>query len=181
MRDLTRIATAGLLDEVGADLERMVAGLRSIATTDEAKRRCGAESVESMLRAGQQGSRRFSGKHGVRPEQFEAGTVVVGDQPGELARLFRDADQAGVTIEVLRAGAQGAAAGARCRYLADGRRTTAAGCGCMRYRAKARADRVLVLAEEAGLLPCGRVERAVREALSLNMCMAAGSFRTTLG
>ncbi|MFC9132786.1 prephenate dehydrogenase [Streptomyces sp. NPDC057099] len=119
LRDLTRIAeadprlwldilsanagaVADLLEEVGADLERMVAGLRSIATTDDAKRRSGAETVESMLRAGQQGRRRISGKHGVQPEQFETVTVVVGDQPGELARLFRDADRAGVNIEDLR-------------------------------------------------------------------------------
>lgn len=119
LRDLTRIAeadsrlwldilsanagmVADLLEELGADLERMVAGLRSIATTDEAKRRSGAETVENMLRKGQRGRARISGKHGTRPERFEAVTVMIGDQPGELARLFKDADRAGVNVEDIR-------------------------------------------------------------------------------
>ncbi|MFF2025133.1 prephenate dehydrogenase [Streptomyces sp. NPDC058171] len=119
LRDLTRIAeadpklwldilsanagaVADLLEELGEDLGRMVEGLRAIATTDEAKRRGGAEAVGSMLRSGQLGRERISGKHGARPERFQTVTVAIGDQPGELARLFKDAERAGVNIEDLR-------------------------------------------------------------------------------
>ncbi|MFI7363362.1 prephenate dehydrogenase [Streptomyces sp. NPDC050149] len=119
LRDLTRIAeadarlwldilsanagaVADLLEELGDDLDRAVEGLRSIATTDEAKRRSGTETVGSMLRNGQLGRERISGKHGVQPERFETVTVAIGDQPGELARLFKDVDRAGVNVEDLR-------------------------------------------------------------------------------
>ncbi|MEU6220847.1 prephenate dehydrogenase [Streptomyces sp. NPDC047022] len=119
LRDLTRVAeadprlwigilsanalaVADLLEELGADLDQMIEGLRSIATTDEAKRRAGAETVERMLRKGQRGRGRISGKHGNQPEHFEVVTVTIGDQPGELARLFNDVDKAGVNIEDLR-------------------------------------------------------------------------------
>ncbi|WP_326668678.1 MULTISPECIES: prephenate dehydrogenase [unclassified Streptomyces] len=119
LRDLTRTAeadprmwldvlsanaavVADLLDELGADVAEMAAGLRSIASTDEAKRRAGADLVETMLVQARAGRARISGKHGARPERFEVIEVVVGDQPGELARLFTHAGRAGVNIEDIR-------------------------------------------------------------------------------
>ncbi|MFJ7497509.1 prephenate dehydrogenase [Streptomyces sp. NPDC097727] len=119
LRDLTRIAeadpglwldilsanagaVADLLEEVRSDLDRTVVGLRAIAATDEAKRRSGAEVVESMLRKGRSGRARISGKHGTQPERFEVVAVAIGDQPGELARLFADVDRAGINIEDVR-------------------------------------------------------------------------------
>ncbi len=119
LRDLTRIAeadprlwldilsanagiVADLLEELGSDLEQMILGLRAMAATDEAKRGSGAEIVEGMLRRGVAGRARISGKHGIQPERFEVVTVTIGDQPGELARLFTDADRAGVNVEDIR-------------------------------------------------------------------------------
>ncbi|MFF2962546.1 ACT domain-containing protein [Streptomyces sp. NPDC057963] len=55
-----------------------------------------------MLRKGRSGRARISGKHGPQPERFDVVTVVVGDQPGELARLFAAVDRAGVNIEDVR-------------------------------------------------------------------------------
>ncbi|MZF86282.1 prephenate dehydrogenase [Streptomyces sp. SID5643] len=116
LRDLTRIAeadpalwldtlsanaavVADLLEELGGDLDRMVVGLRAIAAMDEDKRRSGAQTVEAMLRKGRSGRARIPDGHGTRPERFEVVTVRIGDQPGELARLFSDAGRAGVNIE----------------------------------------------------------------------------------
>ncbi|WP_330333179.1 prephenate dehydrogenase [Streptomyces sp. NBC_00536] len=119
LRDLTRIAeadpglwtailsanaqvVADLLDDLGEDLRQMVDGLRAIASADEAKGRAGAETVEGMLRRGRAGRTRIPGKHGSGPERFEAVSVLIGDQPGELARLFADVGRAGVNIEDIR-------------------------------------------------------------------------------
>ncbi|MET7329817.1 prephenate dehydrogenase [Nonomuraea sp. NPDC005650] len=119
LRDLTRIAeadpalwldilganarvVAGLLEELGADLERVVAALRAAADGDAAARAAGLTAVEDVLRRGRSGRARISGKHDAQPERFELVTVVIGDQPGELARLFADAGHAGVNIEDVR-------------------------------------------------------------------------------
>ncbi|GAA4904247.1 prephenate dehydrogenase [Nonomuraea thailandensis] len=118
LRDLTRIAeadpglwmdilganarvVADLLEELGTDLGRMVTALRGLAG-DGPERAAGLAVVEDVLRRGRTGRARISGKHDTRPERFETVTAVIGDQPGELARLFADADQAGVNIEDVR-------------------------------------------------------------------------------
>lgn len=119
VRDLTRIAAsdpslwvdilsanalvvADLLEELSTGLGDAVMGLRAMAATDEDKRSGGARVVENLLRRGQSGRARISGKRGTQPEQYETVTVVIGDQPGELARLFTDASRAGVNVEDVR-------------------------------------------------------------------------------
>ncbi|GCB43872.1 arogenate dehydrogenase [Streptomyces sp. NL15-2K] len=119
VRDLTRIAAsdpglwvdilganalvvADLLEELSTGLGDAVTGLRAMAATDEDKRGGGARTVEDLLRRGQSGRARISGKRGTRPEQYETVAVVIGDQPGELARLFTDASRAGVNVEDVR-------------------------------------------------------------------------------
>ncbi|MET8831846.1 prephenate dehydrogenase [Streptomyces sp. NPDC004610] len=116
VRDLTRIAAADpglwmdilganalvvadLLEEMSGGLGDAVAGLRAMAATDEDKRSGGARTVETLLRRGRSGRARIPGKRGTRPEQYETVTVMIGDQPGELARLFTDASRAGVNVE----------------------------------------------------------------------------------
>ncbi|MFI6625020.1 prephenate dehydrogenase [Streptomyces sp. NPDC050528] len=116
LRDLTRIAAsdptlwvdilsanalvvADLLEELSTGLGDAVAGLRAMAATDEDKRSGGARTVENLLCRGRSGRARISGKRGTQPEQYETVTVVIGDQPGELARLFTDASRAGVNVE----------------------------------------------------------------------------------
>ncbi|MGW0908528.1 prephenate dehydrogenase [Streptomyces sp. NPDC002853] len=119
VRDLTRIAAADpglwvdilganalvvadLLEELSEGLDDAVAGLRAMAATDEDKRDSGARTVENLLRRGQSGRVRIPAKRGVLPEQYETVTVVIGDQPGELARLFTDASRVGVNVEDVR-------------------------------------------------------------------------------
>ncbi|MEU1917717.1 prephenate dehydrogenase [Streptomyces massasporeus] len=118
LRDLTRIAQASpplwldvlsanaaavadVLEELGADLGRVVAALRAIASTDEAKRSDGADLVGTVLHQGRAGGVRVSGTRG-KPQRFDTVTVAVGDQPGELARLFADIHRTGVNIEDIR-------------------------------------------------------------------------------
>jgi prephenate dehydrogenase len=45
---------------------------------------------------------RIPGKHGGKPPEFTVVQVVIADQPGELARLFNAAGDAGVNIEDIR-------------------------------------------------------------------------------
>ncbi|WP_037604924.1 prephenate dehydrogenase [Streptacidiphilus rugosus] len=116
IRDTTRIAgsnpamwveilsanagvVADILEELADDLGGAVAGLRSLQTEDEAKRGAGAEAVADVLRRGNAGRARIPGKHGAPPTRYEDVSVLIGDQPGELARLFADAGRAGVNIE----------------------------------------------------------------------------------
>jgi len=116
IRDTTRIAAsdpalwveilsanagvvADVLEEVAGDLQHAVGGLRALQAADADKRLTGAEAVADVLRRGNAGRARIPGKHGAPPTRYETLTVLIGDQPGELARLFGDAGRAGVNIE----------------------------------------------------------------------------------
>ncbi|MFF9478875.1 prephenate dehydrogenase [Streptomyces sp. NPDC014733] len=119
IRDVTRIAAsdpamwldilsanpgpvADILAEVAADLDGTVRALRVLESADEQKRGGGAEDIEDVLRRGNAGRERVPGKHGSAPAEYEVVAVHIGDQPGELARIFADAGRAGVNIEDVR-------------------------------------------------------------------------------
>ncbi|MGP3984452.1 prephenate dehydrogenase [Streptomyces sp. KR80] len=119
IRDVTRIAAsdpsmwidilsanpgpvADILAAVAADLDETVQALRALQSADEDKRRDGASGIEHVLRRGNAGRERVPGKHGAAPATYEVVTVLIGDQPGELARIFADAGRAGVNIEDVR-------------------------------------------------------------------------------
>jgi len=119
IRDVTRIAAsdprmwidilsanpgpvADLLADVSADLDETVRALRALQSSDEAKRREGATGIEDVLRRGNAGQVRVPGKHGSAPRAYETVAVLIDDQPGQLARIFADAGQAGVNIEDVR-------------------------------------------------------------------------------
>ncbi|MCQ9185176.1 prephenate dehydrogenase [Streptomyces sp. IBSBF 2953] len=119
IRDVTRIAAsdprmwidilsanpgpvADLLTEVAADLEETVQALRALQSADAAERREGAGGVEDVLRRGNAGQVRVPGKHGAAPRAYEVVVVLIDDQPGQLARIFADAGQAGVNVEDVR-------------------------------------------------------------------------------
>ncbi|MFF8644434.1 prephenate dehydrogenase [Streptomyces sp. NPDC015345] len=119
IRDVTRIAAsdprmwidilsanpgpvADLLAQVADDLDETVTALRALQSADEDKRGQGAAAVESMLRRGNAGQTRVPGKHGSAPAAYEIVAVLINDQPGQLARIFGDADRAGVNIEDVR-------------------------------------------------------------------------------
>ncbi|GAA2332459.1 prephenate dehydrogenase [Streptomyces caniferus] len=119
IRDVTRIAAsdpamwidilaanpgpvADVLSEVAADLDETVRSLRALESADEAKRGDGVGGIEDVLRRGNAGRERVPGKHGAAPAVYEIVAVYIGDQPGELARIFADAGRAGVNIEDVR-------------------------------------------------------------------------------
>ncbi|MFI9240276.1 prephenate dehydrogenase [Streptomyces cinnamoneus] len=119
IRDVTRIAAsdprmwidilsanpgpvADVLADVAADLEETVTALRALDSADEDKRLGGAAGIEAVLRRGNAGRSRVPGKHGAAPAAYESVSVLIGDQPGELARIFADAGRAGVNIEDVR-------------------------------------------------------------------------------
>lgn len=119
IRDVTRIAAsdprmwidilsanpgpvADLLSDVAADLTETVEALRSLQSSDEAKRRDGTAGVEDLLRRGNAGQVRVPGKHGSAPRVYETVAVLIDDQPGQLARIFADAGRAGVNVEDVR-------------------------------------------------------------------------------
>jgi prephenate dehydrogenase len=119
IRDVTRIAAsepgmwidilsanpgpvADVLADLAGDLTETVEALRALQSADEVKRREGATGIEDILRRGNAGQAKVPGKHGSAPKPYEVVAVLIGDQPGELARLFADAGRAGVNIEDVR-------------------------------------------------------------------------------
>ncbi|MFF1442662.1 prephenate dehydrogenase [Streptomyces sp. NPDC058295] len=119
IRDVTRIAAsdpgmwidilsanpgpvADLLTDVAADVEETVRSLRALQSSDDSKRREGVDGVQDVLRRGNAGQVRVPGKHGAAPRAYEVVAVLIDDQPGQLARIFADAGQAGVNIEDVR-------------------------------------------------------------------------------
>lgn len=119
VRDVTRIAAsdpgmwleilaanpgpvADVLSAVAEDLQVTVRALRGLESPDQEERGAGAADIEDVLRRGNVGRSRVPGKHGQAPAVYRTVTILVSDQPGELARIFADAGQAGVNIEDVR-------------------------------------------------------------------------------
>ncbi|MYS19347.1 prephenate dehydrogenase [Streptomyces sp. DvalAA-14] len=93
---------ADVLAELATDLAETVTALRALQSADDDKRRGGAAGIEDLLRRGRSGRAKVPGKHGTAAKAYEVVAVLIGDQPGELARLFADAGAAGVNIEDVR-------------------------------------------------------------------------------
>lgn len=119
IRDVTRIAAsdpamwldilsanpgpvADVLAAVAGDLDVTVRALRALESADEAKRGEGTAGIEDVLRRGNTGRARVPGKHGQAPTAYATVAVLISDRPGELARIFADAGQAGVNVEDVR-------------------------------------------------------------------------------
>jgi len=115
LRDVTRIAAGdvGLWTEIlGAnasdvrDLVLTVAGqlgaaaeaLSAVASGDDDA----IKQLTAVLEAGREGVARIPGKRGGPAPAYEVVQVVIGDRPGELARLFAAAGTAGINIEDVR-------------------------------------------------------------------------------
>ncbi|WP_214104374.1 prephenate dehydrogenase [Acrocarpospora catenulata] len=114
VRDVTRIAAsdprlwtgilsgnagpvAAILEAVADDLAEAARALREFAAGGAA-----IEPVTELLHRGAAGTGRIPGKHGGPARRYEVVQVVIGDRPGELARLFQVAEQVGVSIEDVR-------------------------------------------------------------------------------
>ncbi|MDH2428517.1 prephenate dehydrogenase [Sphaerisporangium sp. TRM90804] len=115
VRDVTRVAggdpdmwsvilsgnarpVAEILEGIAADLATAAEALRAVSVDDGAA----IGRVTELLRRGNTGQSRIPGKHGGPPSAYAVVQVLVGDRPGELARLFQVAKDAGVNIEDVR-------------------------------------------------------------------------------
>jgi prephenate dehydrogenase len=112
LRDVTRIAAgeaamwlqiltanAGpvgqVLRQVAADLQHAAGALERVAGGDEPA----GKEVAGLLERGTSGVSRIPGKRGGPARDFAVVQVIIPDRPGELARLFQAAGQAGINIE----------------------------------------------------------------------------------
>jgi prephenate dehydrogenase len=115
VRDVTRIAAgdiglwtqilcsnaahaAEVLAAVAGDLSAASAALAAIAAGDEQP----VKQLAGLLERGAAGVARIPGKQGGVAPAYATVQVVIGDRPGELARMFQAAGDAGVNIEDLR-------------------------------------------------------------------------------
>ncbi|MGI5159426.1 prephenate dehydrogenase [Microbispora sp. CA-102843] len=114
VRDVTRIAASdpalwtGILEgnalPVAEVLEALVADLSAAARSLRALAGDGAamEQVTDLLSRGVRGTGRIPGKHGGPARTYAVVQVLIGDRPGELARLVQAAGETGVNIEDIR-------------------------------------------------------------------------------
>jgi prephenate dehydrogenase len=114
VRDVTRIAAGdpslwtGILSgnaaPVAEVLEALVADLSAVARSLRAFAGDGTavSGVTELLERGVRGTGRIPGKHGGPARTYAVVQVVIGDRPGELARLVQAAGETGVNIEDIR-------------------------------------------------------------------------------
>ncbi|HVB41413.1 MAG TPA: prephenate dehydrogenase [Streptosporangiaceae bacterium] len=115
LRDVTRIAggDAGLWSEIltanagpvrevltvmAAQLAAAAQMLGGVAAGDQEH----GKRLTALLEAGREGVARIPGKRGGPAPVYAVIQVVIGDQPGELARVFAAAGAAGINIEDVR-------------------------------------------------------------------------------
>ncbi|GAA0924200.1 prephenate dehydrogenase [Nonomuraea longicatena] len=115
VRDVTRIAggdpglwlgilagnaapVAEVLEAVSRDLAGAAAALRALEEGDASA----GPDISQLLRQGVAGHRRIPGKHGGPAAAYGVVQVVIGDRPGQLARLFQVCDEVGVNVEDVR-------------------------------------------------------------------------------
>ncbi len=87
---------ADVLAAVAADLSAAAEALRDAAADGAG---AGLKAVTGLLDEGTAGAGRIPGKHSKPRRDDMVFQVVIPDVPGELARLFRAAGEAGVNIE----------------------------------------------------------------------------------
>lgn len=113
LRDMTRIAgsdpglwseilelnaqsVSEVLDAVKSDLDQIISALRASDGIQDQK------AVNDLLLRGVAGQARIPGKHGGRGGDYEVVSVMVKDEPGELASLFVAAGALEVNLEDVR-------------------------------------------------------------------------------
>lgn len=116
LRDVTRIAgsdprlwvdilegnataVADVLDDLAEDLAVAVGALRELAREAAEERAQGTTTMADLLVRGNQGRSRIPGKHGDAPADCVPVHVLIGDAPGELARLLAVVSELGVNVE----------------------------------------------------------------------------------
>jgi prephenate dehydrogenase len=115
LRDVTRVAAsdtglwtqilaanaahaAEVVEALAADLAAVAGALARIAGGDEES----VKDLTGLLERGGAGVARIPGKRGGPAPAYAIVQVVIGDRPGELARLFHAAGRAGINIEDVR-------------------------------------------------------------------------------
>jgi prephenate dehydrogenase len=115
LRDVTRIAASDtglwtqilaanaahaseVLEALANDLASVAGALARIAEGDEES----LKDLAGLLERGGAGVARIPGKRGGPAPEYDIVQVVIGDRPGELARLFQAAGDAGINIEDVR-------------------------------------------------------------------------------
>lgn len=115
VRDVTRIAgsdpglwlgilsgnatpVAEVLEAVARDLSEAATALRALADGDGTA----TGDLTALLKRGVAGHGRIPGKHGGPAPAYVVVQVVIGDRPGQLARLFQACDEVGVNVEDVR-------------------------------------------------------------------------------
>ncbi|MEO3884770.1 prephenate dehydrogenase [Nonomuraea sp. B5E05] len=115
VRDVTRIAgsdpglwlgilsgnaspVAEVLEAVAHDLADAASALRALAEGDGTA----TGEITQLLKRGVVGHDRIPGKHGGPASSYAVVQVVIGDRPGQLARLFQVCDEVGVNVEDVR-------------------------------------------------------------------------------
>lgn len=116
LRDVTRVAAgdpalwldilsanaatvADILDDLAHDLDRTIHALRGLTPHDTTAAAEAADALTALLTRGCAGHSRIPHKRDAPQGSYVTVSVLVGDQPGELARLFTDVGAAGVNIE----------------------------------------------------------------------------------
>ena len=107
LRDMTRLANSDIAmwQPVLAGNSEMIAPLldQVIKSINELKnKKFSVESVLTFMEQGARGAGKVPGKHGGVPRNYGALSVVIPDEPGELARLFNHCAEAKINIEDLR-------------------------------------------------------------------------------
>ncbi|MFG3439345.1 prephenate dehydrogenase [Nonomuraea sp. NPDC047897] len=115
VRDVTRIAggdpalwlgilsgnadpVAEVLEAVSRDLAEAASALRALAGGDGTA----GEDITQLLKRGVAGHGRIPGKHGGPAPAYVVVQVIIGDRPGQLAKLFQVCDEVGVNVEDVR-------------------------------------------------------------------------------
>lgn len=115
LRDVTRVAAsdtrlwtqilaanarhaADVLTALAADLSAAASSLGKISRGEEDP----VKDLTGLLERGRSGVARIPGKRGGPAPDYAVVAVVIGDRPGELARLFQAAGDAGINIEDVR-------------------------------------------------------------------------------
>ncbi|WCC80891.1 prephenate dehydrogenase [Cutibacterium equinum] len=106
IRDVTRVArsqTAMWRQILSSNRNEVRRQLEAIRTDldDLLSRLDDPDRLEEFLGLGQSGARKLAGKHGHQMMATSAVVIEIPDEPGALARLFADVEDAGVNVEDL--------------------------------------------------------------------------------
>ena len=115
LRDVTRIAAgdadlwteilssnAGPVREVLLGVAEQISAAAEMLANIRAGQDDASKQLTALLETGRDGVARIPGKQGRPAPHYAIVPVVIGDQPGELARLFAAAGVAGINIEDVR-------------------------------------------------------------------------------